>query len=272
MLLIENKVSPEECIFLDLEVFRKEVRSVGQHMVMFRKDSIPANWENFRNSIQANNLRGFDFKVKFGEKYPLATIHLLLAIAGFSTRVKISEKAAGILLYTDGTFKNLFNYPENCLSWFKFLGVDQPDSALHKVFFGNNTISEIMLELKSFFAELAAMNDGKRGADKIKLTSKIRGEIKLVGAEKHGDLYRLTSQTARMAEAFLNLASDLTGWELHRDFWRFDGLKLKQFTKNKIVPTQGRYFDLMAQNPISFAITSGQDLEYTLEGPDQFLG
>ncbi|MEK7123385.1 MAG: hypothetical protein AAB851_00655, partial [Patescibacteria group bacterium] len=47
ILLLEKGFNPKDCIFLDIEVFRKKVRSVGQHMVMFNKERLPINWDNF---------------------------------------------------------------------------------------------------------------------------------------------------------------------------------------------------------------------------------
>ena len=51
----------------------------------------------------------------------LATIHMLLGLIGSKTKIDIPVSAICPLLYTDGVFKNLFNCPENCLDWLKYL-------------------------------------------------------------------------------------------------------------------------------------------------------
>ena len=114
ILVLEKGFRARDCIFLDMEVFRKEARSVGQHMVMFNKDHLPANWRNFDNCFSANNVRGYDAKHNFSQKYPLGTIHLLLGVLGSVKKMKIPATAICPLLHTDGPFKNLFNYPDNC--------------------------------------------------------------------------------------------------------------------------------------------------------------
>ena len=133
VLAIEEDINHQDCVFLDMEIFRPNVRSVGQHMVMYDKNSLPANWSNFRHCIAANNLRNFDYKNDFKSKYPLGTVHLLLSILGQHQHISIKKNAVSTLLYTDGTFKNQFNYPENCLSWLDFLDASNNQNPLQKV-------------------------------------------------------------------------------------------------------------------------------------------
>ena len=39
--------------------------SIGQHMVLYNKKSIPQNWTNFSSSINPNEIRGFDANKNF---------------------------------------------------------------------------------------------------------------------------------------------------------------------------------------------------------------
>lgn len=34
VLAVEENTNPQDCVFLDMEIFRPNIRSVGQHMVM----------------------------------------------------------------------------------------------------------------------------------------------------------------------------------------------------------------------------------------------
>ena len=82
VMLVDKNISTKDCIFLDMEIFRKEIRSVGHHMAQFNKNKKPSNWDNFNNCIQPNNFRNYDGYNDFRLKYPLATIHLLIGIVG----------------------------------------------------------------------------------------------------------------------------------------------------------------------------------------------
>lgn len=46
IILLEKGLSAKDCIFLDMEIFRKNVKSVGHHMVQFNKNRRPSNWSN----------------------------------------------------------------------------------------------------------------------------------------------------------------------------------------------------------------------------------
>jgi len=109
MALKENE-RIDDCIFLDMEIFRNYVKSLGQHMLLWNKKSIPPNWDNFCNCISPNNIRQYDGKNNFSKKYPLGTIHILLGIVGHKKQIEIKKDAICPLLYTDGTFKNLFRH------------------------------------------------------------------------------------------------------------------------------------------------------------------
>lgn len=125
ILILDKNVSAKDCVFLDVEIFRKEIKSVGHHMVLFNKNKKPRSWKNFENSIQPNIFRDYDAYKDFRLKYPLATIHMLMGIIGSITKIKIPVSAICPLLYTDGVFKNLFGYPENCIDWLKYLKADE---------------------------------------------------------------------------------------------------------------------------------------------------
>ena len=171
VLIKERDTAATDCVFLDMEIFRSKVRSVGQHMLLFNKKHLPKNWRDLQNCISANNLRGYDFRHDFKTKYPFGTIHLLLAILTEVVKVEISPRMIALLLYADGTFKNLFNYPENCLSWLQFLGGNTRGNILHKVFYSDHySISDLMIALQDIFNEFKLLNGGKRGGDKIKIS------------------------------------------------------------------------------------------------------
>ncbi len=266
VLVLNKGLSAKDCIFLDMEIFRKDIRSVGHHMVLYDINDLPRNWSNFENSIQPNNIRGYDYHHVFNLKYPLATIHLLIGILGNKIKFNIPESAICPLVYTDGTFKNLFNYPENCLSWLNFLGAESKDTPLYSIFFNDHySIIELMKALMDFFKRLGQINDGKRGGDKIKISD---SKSKLQSFKLNKGSYSLSGDEKKKAEELLKLLSELTTWEYNPRLWDWDNKKIFYFSKSNIKPGKRNYFELINKNPLSFAITSGLAIEYTLERPN----
>jgi hypothetical protein len=266
ILVLKKRFRPKDCVFLDIEVFRKGIRSVGQHMVMFNKDRLPENWGNFDDCFSANNTRGYDAKHNFPQKYPLGTIHLLLGVLGSIKKIEIPTTAICPLLYTDGTFKNLFNYPDNCLSWLKFLQADDTTSSLHPIFFNDHySICSLMIALSELFGELRSITGGKRGGDKIKFSN---GKGELINFNKKRRSFE--RDTIEQAEKLLRLLARKTRWEYLSDNWTWDNLSHLYLKKGSIKPSQGRYDQLITKNPISLAVTSALGVEYTLDPKDLF--
>ena len=235
VLMVSQDVDAEKCVFLDMEIFRAGVRSVGQHMVMFNKKKIPPNWGNFDNCISANNLRGYDVKNDFKNKYPFATIHLLIAMLSQRMEIVIPKDAVCLLLYTDGVFKNIFNYPENSLSWLEFLQTKDQGTPLGQIFFNDHySISTLMHALKGLFDGFAQLNGGKRGGDKIKI-SDANGQI--VGYDLVGK--RLDDKTRTKTENLLQLLARQTGWNYVSDRWACEGVIAKQLEKESITNRTG---------------------------------
>lgn len=261
VLAIKERLNPQECVFLDMEIFRPNIRSVGQHVVMYDKADLPTNWSNFNNCIAANNLRNYDFKNDFKLKYPLGTVHVLLSILGQDRTIPIPKSAVSPLLYTDGTFKNQFNYPENCLSWLDFLGANNTNNPLQKVFLDRHySTYELMVELKDLFSEINVIGGGRRGGDKIKISDS-RGNIANIDSRTH----QLNSGTKAQAEAFLRMIANKTGWTFTPAHWSWGPYQITRFRKGSVKPGKARYNALLAQNPISLAIISRNSIEYTID-------
>ncbi len=124
------------CVFLDIEIYRERIKSCGHHILLYNFNDYPNDWDNFKNSINPNNLRYFDALHSFQRKYPLATIHFLLCCLKeiLNIEIKILNTTTIPLLYVDGTFKNLLNYPENCNEWIIFLNAKNPKSPIYPIF------------------------------------------------------------------------------------------------------------------------------------------
>lgn len=266
ILIVEKGLNPQKCVFVDMEIFRSNIRSVGQHMVMYDKANLQPNWSGFDNCIAANNLRNYDFKNDFKLKYPFGTVHLLLAILGQSLEMPILKSAISPLLYTDGTFKNQFNYPDNCIGWLEFLNADDLKNPLQKIFLDKHySIYELMVALKDLFSEINIIGGGKRGGDKIKISNS-RGQM--VNIDKKSGC--LNEATKKQAEQLLKMLADKTGWLFNLAHWSWGPYEMFKFSKGSIMPGKARYNHLLGQNPISLAIISRNSIEYTLDNSGIF--
>ena len=266
VLAIENGVSAQDCVFLDMEIYRTNIRSVGQHMVLYDKNDLPSNWNNFNNCIAANNLRNYDFKNDFKLKYPLGTVHILLSILGQNHHITIPKSAVSPLLYTDGTFKNQFNYPENCLSWLDFLRAGQPNNPLQKIFLDRHySTYELMVELKNLFSKINVIGGGKRGGDKIKISDS-KGNVVNIDSTSHC----LKQPTITQVENFIGMLAVKTGWMFTPAHWSWGPYQTFRFRKGSVKPGKARYNALLAQSPISLAIISRNSIEYTMDSNGVF--
>ena len=270
VLILKDGLKTSDCIFLDMEIFRSFTKSIGQHMLMWnaKKDIDKPEWANFANCISPNNIRKFDGKTKFNKKYPLGTIHMLLGIVNTMTRVEIKKDAICPLLYTDGTFKCMFNYPENVLDWLAFLSADDEKSPLYQVFFNNSySTRALMVSLKIFFAKIQEISGSSRGGDKIQISNKNGESVNMVQNSK--TLFDLNERQVEIGTKFLKLLSNLTGWVYSADKWCFCDFNIYNFSKGQIVPN-GKNFDaLISRLPISWAMTAGKRIEYTVESTDK---
>jgi hypothetical protein len=267
ILTLEKGENAKNCIFLDMEIFRNYVKSLGHHMVLYNKKNKPESWFNFSNCIQPNNIRGYDGKTTFNLKYPLGAIHLILGILGHTITIEIKKTAICPLLYTDGTFKNLFNFPENCLSWLNFLCAEEENNPLNIIFFNDHyTTYSLMTALKDFFSTLRSINNDKRGGDKIKISDSSGNPINF---NKINDSFCLIDVEKERIIKFLKILGELTGWKFISEKWIFDNFSIYKFKKGNLVPSNQRFNELMEKNPLSWAMTSGQTIEYTLEEPDK---
>jgi hypothetical protein len=121
-----------------------------------------------------------------------------------------------------------------------------------------------MIALRDFFERLRQINDGSRGADKIKISNSSGEPVNLV---KNGDTFSISQEQKETADKFLNVLSDLTGWDYQKNKWTFDNFSVYKFKKGNIKPSNQRFNELIEKNPLSWAMTSTLAIEYTLEEP-----
>lgn len=264
----------ENVCFLDIEIYRKGIKSMGHHMLSIYNTAKPDDWEErFKNCIQPNLMRNYD-RNSFRLKYPLATIHLLIGILESEIEIKVEENAIFPLIFVDGTFNVMFSYPENVMNWWKYLKVEDNSKLLKSIFLGENyTVYKLMLEMDNFFRERDAISiPGQRG-DRLKISNKDSSAFNI---ENDGVLWKINNESSDRCIRFLKLLSSHTKWEFKSDSWNFRGLNKMQFTKSDFKSRNwtikkenyNRFIDL---NPLSWAMTSGDNIEFTQEYPDKLI-
>ena len=262
VLLLEKGYNPQSVIYLDVEIYRKNIRSIGQHMLLPNKKHLPNSWNNLQNCISANNLREFDAKHDFQNKYPFGTIHLLVAILGDVITLEKTQNIVAPLLYTDGTFKNIFGYPENSLSWFKFLQAED-NAILKDIFFSQNTsLFQTMNLMKELFYNIKHIGAG-RGGEKIKISNVGGGQSVHIFNDK--EQAYISQQESEKSEKILKMFGDMTGWRYNKKNWVWKNFQYFELTKRILENTTSfkKRNELLETNPLSFAITATNRIEYT---------
>lgn len=278
VLVVENGVKPGDCVFLDMEILRRNVRSVGQHMVVFNKDRIPDRWSDLNQLVSPNIVRGYDGYHLFRLKYPFGTVHFLMGIINHHKNFDIPKTAIAPLLFTDGTWMNLFGYTENSLSWISYLRANE-GGPLHSIFMSDQfTMHQALTAMDQFLRQRDEISVYRERGDRITIT--LRGGDGLPhNLDMSADnLYSFQTEPRGRAERFINLLANLTGWEYVTADWSWDNWKLLTFTKGAFnqeprMNLNNRNFETFVQevNPLSLAQTSTNNIEYTVESPDNLV-
>lgn len=275
--LVKNrKVPASSCIFLDMEIFRSGIRSVGQHMLLYNRRNTPSEWDNFEDCFSINNFREYDGAHDFRLKYPFGTIHFLATTIHHVHRFSIPKSAVYPALFIDGTYHNLFRYTENSLDWLRYLKIDNPENLFHHIFMAEKyTIRSLMNGMNEFWRARDEIS-GVRGERGDRVAVSPRGKsINPSNLEETGGegIFSFKEDARRRAELFIGLLSKTFEWAYKSDDWCWDGWDVCRFTKSDFKKDKQRinnstFQKLIDQNPLSFAMTSGTSYEYTLENPD----
>lgn len=282
VMLCEEEVEPRECTFVDLDIFCQDFKSIGHHMVCFNKNKKPDNWHHYDNCIQVNNLRDFDCKHNFQQKYPFATIHFLLSLLETVKDIEIAPKAIVPLLFSDGVLNNLFGYPENCLEWFQWMKANIPESLLYHVFYKEIPFSSVMAQVKDFFEARDRYNSTcyyDFNERRIVERHKSRSGHHMIISQSNGTptniipnadgTYDIFNNEKLRIMGFVDLMAGLMGWHTCPEKWGFSNMRLYRFKKEILSDSstlrlnQKNYKEIVESNCFSMAITGTTTIEYT---------
>jgi hypothetical protein len=260
--------------FLDIEIYKKGIKSMGHHLLSVYKNEKPEDWnEKFKECLQPNLMRDYD-RNTFRLKYPLATIHMLIGLLENKIDIKVTDTAIFPLLFTDGTFNVMFKYPENVMNWWKYLKVGNDKNLLNNVFMGDNyTVHKLMLEMDNFFRERDQISVPRERGDRLKISNKDSSPYNI---EENNGLYKINDDARKRCEKFVHLLSKHTNWEYKANSWNFNNLNLMKFTKSDFkgmnwTIKKDNWRKFMNLDPLSWAMTSGDNIEFTEEKPDKLI-
>lgn len=274
VLLFQKDVVPKDCVFLDMEIALKSIKSVGQHLIIPYQDVYDKFGNGvFDNCLSPNQMRGYD-KNFFRLKFPMATVHFLISILYHHFEIKLSERAIYPLLFTDGLFNIMFKYPENVNDWFNCLSIDSIDNPLNKFFYKDkNTINHIMKGMQEFFDKRDECGPNKKigRGDYLNISNKDGQPINIT---QNNNLYSIDQDNKENILKFINYVSEDFEWNFQKDDWIFDNLKMLKFQKdslnsgdsNKKNLTKKNVKDIYDSKIFSSAQTKGNVLEFTYLG------
>ncbi len=104
VLVTAEGVDPKECLFVDCDMNRSDLVSIGNHQRLSSGDNMSSKSFNPNVHYEINT---------YTDKYPFATAFLI----SFATRVPTSEITQLYMAYADSTYKNLQNYLPNMNNW-----------------------------------------------------------------------------------------------------------------------------------------------------------
>jgi len=285
VLIIKDGISVDDCVFLDVEINRPNIRSLGNHLVTYN-NRLSHKHYSYDNCIQPNIFRNFDGKKDFQRKYPFGAVHLYLGILHHANIItSLPSNSIWPLLFADGVWNNLFGYTENCLDWIKYLQINKSSHILNPHFCSSgHSFYEIMEGLNSFLRMRDEFNArgyyngneyqeggrNKRSGHQLKLSNPKGIPINLV---KNNDQYDIHTNEKERIAGFISSMSTYIEIPYNPQKWTWGGFRVETFSKGDFSTTSlnnGSYNNMMDKKPLSMAMTSGANIEYTIENPGRF--
>ncbi len=238
-----------EYVFVDHDICRREVISIGHHMLQYNPDiPVPAYAEPDARHVNPNLIRGFNADQHFDKKYPFATIHFLLCCYnawGNLASYRIPREFLPLLLHVDSPMRSAVDYDENVLEWLDWLGsreldFDSPIYPLCAVL--RHTPPIRLLEWR------------------VAIRDKLYG-----GRRRQCEVNNPTDpQQWTNVRRLLDWVSEISQWAFEwPDFPNLAVQYLKLPRASRHLSKKG-FREVMEQSPFSFAITDTKTLNYSL--------
>ncbi len=189
-----RRVVWRETVFLDVEILRPDVRSLGNHLLTFDAEDAATLERSCPGLMNPNLWRGIHFQPDFGRKYPFGTLPILYSALAFRGLVQPDPRHLGALYYPDSGLENAMVYKDNALDWLWAMGAEDPSSPL---------------------APLCRMVSGQTVYGTLKVLSKVQELVARAGFGRREKAARFDPEQdegRRRAANLARLLSDMTGW------------------------------------------------------------
>ena len=162
------------------------------------------------------------------------------------------------------------------LNWLSYLRVHEDWNPLKPIFENDRySVFTLMKEMDNFFRKRDAISVSKERGDRLRISNKDGSPANIENIQ-NTNCHINTDAKNRIID-FIKILSDLTTWEYKLDNWNcWENMKFSQFKKgdfkgDKKTITIQNFREFIEKKPLSWAMTSGDNIEYTLEQPDKLL-
>jgi hypothetical protein len=245
-------VAWHEAAFIDVEVLRPDVRSIGNHLIAHDAEDAENLERQYPGLANPNLWRGIYFQPDFPRKYPFGTLPLLVCALAARNLAEFDRQHLGPIYYADSGLENAVVYKDNALDWLRAMGAEDPTSAL---------------------APLCKVISRRTVFEGLEALSKVQALVSEAGFGRKQKAARFdpSDETDRAkAKTLAGLLADLTGWRtaLPLDGEPCEALRFQ--TKKRPLDAKGRARDSFEKarrdQALSMAATARTDegLSYTL--------
>lgn len=182
-------------MFLDVEILRPDVRSIGNHLLTFDADDALRLEQSYPGIMNPNLWRGIHFIPDFPRKYPFGTLPILYCALAFRGLIEAEPRHLGALYYPDSGLENAVIYKDNALDWLQAMGAEDPSSPL---------------------APLCKMVSGQTIYGTLRALSKVQALVAQAGFGPKQKAARFDPERVHDRERVARLAellSAMTGWK-----------------------------------------------------------
>jgi hypothetical protein len=166
----------------------------------------------------------------------------------------------------------MFSYPENVMNWWQYLDIENNSKLLQKVFLNEDyNVIRLMKEMQNFFNRRDSISATKERGDRMKISNKDSSPYNI---ERNLEgKFKIIDDAKNRCIQFLKLLEEDTQWTFDVSRWIFDNLKLYTFKKRDFKSMgwtlkRSDWEKFLNLNPLSWAMTSGDNIEFTIEETD----
>jgi len=255
-LALDKNFKGEDVSFIDHDIARPNVRSIGHHITSYSKQKKAAHLYH-PEGVQINDLYDTSFKDKDAKrniayKYPFSTALFLLWLFDYDL-MKFSGWQRYLVFQADGVISNFNRYPHSTQEWIK------------RVF--GAFLSNPMKALNMMESSCYAIDFRKLRSEHIHRKTKGEGQGKGIEKTKNIEITPDGKLTLDQKDFIVALGKEI-GFPFKPENWKcWDNMRLHKFKPNTCPKAPAGNYNKLLQNPetlisLIFSNTQGK-IDYT---------